>query len=104
MSEPRQDQALRLVERLIEISPDAATRKRLTKMRGRMRLPMTEVLAELGDFSVIEKAQRLGVSRQAVYGWLDGTSRPGPRMARKLARLTGFDADEIRGHDDGDLA
>jgi len=94
----RQREALKLVERLIALEPDMGTMQYARKMRERLRLPMSVVLEKLyPDLSVVEKAEKLGVTRQAYYGWLGGMARPNAKMAKKLANLTGFDANEIRG-------
>jgi transcriptional regulator with XRE-family HTH domain len=39
--------------------------------------------------SVVELANRIGVSRQAVYGWLTGQYRPTYRHALLLHRISG---------------
>ena len=94
----RQKEALKLVERLIALEPDLSTVQYARKMRERLRLPMPVVLENLyPDLSIVDRAARLGVTRQAYYGWLNGLSRPNTRMAKKLASLTGFDWHDIRG-------
>lgn len=85
-----------LIERLIAAAPDAAVRHRLVKMRRRMKLPMAKVLERIPG-TVIQQAARVGVTRQTIYFWLNGETRPGPKKAKLLARLTGYDAAAIRG-------
>jgi DNA-binding XRE family transcriptional regulator len=97
----RQKEALKLVERLIELEPDVGTLQYACKMRERLKLPMSVVLDKLGqvypELTVIERAEKLGVTRQAYYGYINGLSRPNARVAKKLAALTGFDANDIKG-------
>ena len=94
----RQKEALRLIERVIELRPDVGTTKYALKMRERLKLPMSVVLAKLyPDLTVNERAEKLGVTRQAYYGWLNGVSRPNVKISKKIAAATGFDAAAIRG-------
>ena len=94
----RQKEALKLVERLIVLSPDVGTLQYARKMREKLKLPMSVVLENLyPEMSVIEKAEKLGVTRQAYYGWLNGLSRPNAKLSKKMAALTGYDAADIRG-------
>ena len=94
----RQREALKLVERLIALEPDMGTMQYARKMRERLKLPMTVVLEKLyPDLPVTEKVLKLGVTRQAYYGWLNGLSRPTTKLAKKIGALTGYDAEAIRG-------
>jgi hypothetical protein len=96
----RNEQALKLVERLIEHAPDAGMRKRLMKLRGPLKVPIQAILDKVPGESVIQKAKAIGVTRQAIYGWLDGLCRPNPKQARKIAKITGFSVADVRGRDD----
>jgi transcriptional regulator with XRE-family HTH domain len=94
----RQKEALKLIERLIELEPDTSTLQYAHKMRERLKLPMSVVLDKVyPDLPVAEKAKRLGVTRQAYYGWLNGMARPSVKISKKLATLTGYSAADIRG-------
>lgn len=94
----RQKEALKLVERLIALGPDMGTVQYARKMRERLKLPMSVVLERLyPELSVVEKAEKLGVTRQAYYGWINGISRPNMKLAKKMATLTGYEAADIRG-------
>lgn len=97
----RQKQALKLVERLIELDPDDSTTAYALKMRERLKLPMSVVLEKLEevwpDDNVGQRVQRLGITRQAWYGLMNGLYRPSAKLSKRLATLTGFDADDIRG-------
>jgi len=94
----RQREALKLVERLIALEPDMGTLHHARKMRERLKLPMSVVLESLyPDLSVVEKVEKLGVTRQAYYSWLNGLSRPSVKLSKKMAALTGYDAEDIRG-------
>lgn len=94
----RQEKAFKVIDRLIEQGLDDGTMSYLRKAREHLRLPMTKVLEALWPGTpVTEKVKRLGVTRQAYYGWMSGIYRPDAKMARKLSQLTGFDEDDIRG-------
>jgi hypothetical protein len=96
----RYEKALKLVERLIEIAPDPGFRIRAERLQHHLKLPMTDIIAKVPGDSIIQKAKTLGVTRQALYGWLDGLCRPSPKQARKIAKLTGLDAADVRGFPD----
>jgi transcriptional regulator with XRE-family HTH domain len=91
------EQALKLIERLIEVVPDDNLRLRAMRMRSRLMLPMAEVLSKVPGRTIKERARSIGVTRQAWYQWLDGTARPSAKRAKQLERITGYPADEIRG-------
>ena len=94
------DKTLKLMDRLIADAPDAGFRKRAMKLRGHLAVPM-KVILDVVPGSIIEKAKAIGVTRQTVYQWLDGKCRPGKKHARRIARLTGYDADDVRGRPSG---
>jgi len=94
----RQAKALKLIEQIVDLEPDQGTLAYALKMRERLKLPMSIVLDKLWpDMNVTDKVDKLGVTRQTYYGWTNGLFRPDAKMAKKLAALTGFDVDEIRG-------
>jgi transcriptional regulator with XRE-family HTH domain len=94
----RQKQALALVEQLIELNPDGSTLAYALKMRERLKLPMSVVLSKLWpEIPLIERCRKLGISKQTYFGWLNGLYRPDNRRAKKLAKETGFSAEDIRG-------
>ena len=94
----RQKMALRLVEQIVELEPDLGTTAHAMKMRERLKLPMSVVLEKVWpELSVFERVNKLGISKQAWYGWLNGLYRPNGKLSKRLANLTGFDADEIQG-------
>lgn len=100
----REDEARRLIERLIKISPDDGLTARALKLRDRLKLPMWMVIDKIPGETMVAKAKRIGVSRQTIYYWLSGETRPNKKQARLLATLTGFDAAEIRGRASVDRA
>ena len=59
--------------------------------------PMAQVLARMPGATMPLKAQKLGVTKQTVYGWLGERCRPNAVQAKKLAKLTGLDATGIAG-------
>ena len=92
------ERTLKLVERLAKVSRNPGVQRRALKMRARLTAtPMSTILDKVPGATVIEKAKTLGVSRQTFYYWLDGTTRPNFKMARKIKHLTNFEVDEIRG-------
>jgi DNA-binding XRE family transcriptional regulator len=95
----RARQCLRLIERVIDLAPDEGTLHHAHKMAAKLRLPMSVVLDKLQalhpDLTIIEQAEMLGVTRQAIYQWRIGMTRPEGETADLLSRLTGFDADDI---------
>jgi hypothetical protein len=94
----RQRRALGLVEQLIELKPDNGTLTYALKMRERLKLPMTVVLGKLWpELSLIDRCRRLGITKQTYFGWLNGLYRPTARLAKRLAKETGFSVEGIRG-------
>ena len=97
----RQKKALKLVENLVEIAPDQGTLSYALKMRERLKLPMSVVLDKLDEIypgsSITWRSERLGITRQTYYGWASGIFRPDAKQAKKLAAITGYDVNEIRG-------
>jgi len=94
----RQQRALELIDELVTLDADPGTTAYALKLRERLKLPMTLVLDRLWPAeSISEKVRRLGVTRQTYYGWLNGLFRPEGELAKRIAKLTGFDEDEVRG-------
>jgi hypothetical protein len=93
-------EALRLAKRLVKSSPDDAVSRAAMKVQRLLTaVPMAAVLDQIRPGEpVAAKARALGVSRQTFYYWLSGVTRPNKEQARKLARLTEFSVEEIRGH------
>jgi transcriptional regulator with XRE-family HTH domain len=91
---------LRAANHLAKLAPDASTARAIEKVKRLLNVvPMSVVLdLVLPGEPIAAKAKAIGVSRQTVYYWLDGVSRPNIKQAQKLAKLTGYAVDEIRGH------
>lgn len=102
MSNPSDtERALKLVERLVKIAPSKGLELHAKRIQQRLNaVPMSKVLAKVEAGSIAAKARAIGVSRQTIYYWLNDITRPNEEQAKKLAKLTGFSADEIRGRDD----
>lgn len=92
----RQKQALKLVDEIIALEPDDGTLDRALVMREKLKLPMSVVLDKLG-LTPREVVAKLGVHRNVYHHWLNGHYRPDEKLAKKLAKLTGFDWEDIRG-------
>jgi transcriptional regulator with XRE-family HTH domain len=70
---------------------------RLSWALGRRRIVLSAILATIKPgASLTERARIIGVSRQTLYNWLQGTGQPNMAKARKLAKLTGVPAEEFR--------
>jgi transcriptional regulator with XRE-family HTH domain len=94
----RQKEALKLVEAILKVEPDHGTMAYARKMRERLKLPMSVVLEKLWpDLSILEKVEKLGVTRQAYYLWINGLARPSDRLSKRIAAQTGYDWKDIRG-------
>jgi hypothetical protein len=93
----RQKQALALVDQIVDIAPDPGTLAYAMKMRERLRLPMSVVMDAVPGELISEKVRLLGISRPTYYGWIDGKFRPDAKMAKRLAKITGYDEGDIRG-------
>lgn len=90
----------KLLRQLIKVTPDASIRAYAIKMEQRMRVPFALILDKVEGEGVIAKAKTLNVARQTVYSWLEGECRPTGRLARRIARLTGFSLNDVRGRGD----
>ena len=100
MSRPRDDQTedRRLLKELAK-SADAHIAARAEKLLLRTRLPMHLVIDKVPGDTLEAKARTIGVTRQTLWYWQTGETRPNKRWARKLATLIGdiYTVDEIRG-------
>lgn len=94
------EQAIRVLDRLVKVSPNSKLAERASKMRDRLKAtPMTDILDQvLPGQPVAAKAKAVGVSRQTFYYWLNGETRPNRKQAKRIHTLTGVDTDEIRGY------
>lgn len=97
---PTREQMVRVAQRLVNMSKhfDPLVLASATKVLDRILMrPMTEILDKVPGDTQIAKARTIGVTRETLYGWIKGRCRPYPDQAQTLAKLTGFDAAEIRG-------
>ena len=93
-------ESLRAVRKLVKTGAnDSISRAAMKVERLLVATPMAIILDQVrpGD-TVVAKAKALGVSRQTYYYWLNGTTRPTKKLAKKIAGLTDFTVEEIRGH------
>lgn len=99
MKKPTQ-KALRLAQQIVELNDYDRAARRVHKLKHRRKLiPMSVILDKLPHGSVNQRAKLLGVSRQCLYDWLSGRTRPNWVQAFKLEKLTGFTVVEIRGRE-----
>ena len=100
MSRPRDDQTedRRLLKELAK-SADAHIAARAEKLLLRTRLPMHLVIDKVPGETLEQKAKAIGVTRQTLWYWQTGVTRPNKRWAKRLAALIEgiYTADEIRG-------
>jgi transcriptional regulator with XRE-family HTH domain len=89
--------AIKLATELAKLTNDEGVRLRALQISDRLSLPMSIILDKVPGASVAAKCSALGISRQAYYYWLRGMSRPNLVQSEKLSKLTGFDAEDIRG-------
>lgn len=86
------------LDAILKLDPDKGTQYVVQKLRERLRLPMSAVMEKFMPGQTIQvKVETLRVSRQAYYEWVNGLSRPAGRVAKQIARATGYDVDDIRG-------
>src|SRR5215467_7380721 len=96
--DPKRDKAVKLLDQLIKLKPaDGDFLAQAPMLRGRLTTPMAWVLEDVPGDTVVEKCAKIGITRQNYYGWLRGEYRPNEQQAKKLAQITGFNADDIRG-------
>lgn len=95
---------MKIREKALEIADmaasttDEALRRDARRMLARISAPpMSEILAKVPGNSVKEKAEHIGVSRIALWYWINGYNRPRDKAARQIAQLTGYSINEIRG-------
>ena len=91
--------ALELTERLVKASSgdERATRRALRLLTHLQATSMLAILKKVPGASMAQKAKTVGVSRQTLYYWRDGVTRPNKEQARKLSKITGYASDVIRG-------
>ena len=95
----QRDRALKLAEKLLELTSETEEGlfRRVSQLRDRLKTPMSMVLEKVPGETVTEKAAKIGITRQAYYAWRSGEYRPNAKQAKRLANLTGLNAEDIRG-------
>lgn len=61
----------------------------------KMTYPMREILAQVPGDSLTRRAQKLKVSRQTFYVWLNEKFRPTRMQAKRISRVTGVPIEHI---------
>lgn len=94
------NEALRLTKKLVKNSPNDSVARAAAKVERLLNAtPISVILDKVRPGEPIgAKIKALGVSRATYYYWMNGTTRPSKKQAKKLASLTGFSVEEIRGH------
>ena len=91
-------QATKQIEKLADLLPDQYSITKLMQVQVAMALmPMRLVLDKVEGESVVDRAKRVGVSRNTWYGWYRGEIRPNKRQAARLEQLTGISAMKFQG-------
>lgn len=95
------ERAIRLAERLIKLDTSPSLTRHAERIRQRLSaMPMRHIVMKVPGETIVAKARILGVTRQTIYYWLREETRPDPEQAKKLSRLTGINADVIRGRNE----
>ena len=91
----RQARMLGLVDQMLPLVNTLEIRLTVLELRDRIMMPMESVLRRVPGVTVIEKTERLRVSRSTWYKWLEGRTRPNSVQAKRLAKLTGIPVEKI---------
>ena len=59
--------------------------------------PLRDIIAKVPGDTWKDRAKALGVSRQAMQRWFDGSARPNETQAKRISELTGVSEKIIRG-------
>jgi DNA-binding XRE family transcriptional regulator len=92
----------RAMELLGMLSKDPSNRwvqRHAKRLHDQMNKPMEVILKKVPGDTIMEQAAAIGISRQAFYAWRNGISRPNMTQAKKLAKMTGFTVEQIRGRE-----
>lgn len=93
---PEVIEARQLARELIRLT-DGAEQRRAKKLYARLKVDMAAVVKRIPGTTMKAKAKEAHVSRQTLYYWINGETRPNKKQARRIAFLTGLDPDAIRG-------
>lgn len=69
--------------------------ERVKNLRRMQRIPMSYILSKVPGDTIAERAENVGVTRQAYYYWIHGRSLPSEQQAERLAELTGIPIGDI---------
>lgn len=69
----------------------------LQRVHSRLQLRISKVLEDVPGKTVAEKARIMRTTRQTIYSWRDGVTRPRGKEARRLAKITGYSVEAITG-------
>ena len=93
-------QAVELVATLVtHTRAGSAARAIVVELQGLLKPGPTigEIILSLPSDTHKDRAAMIGISRQGYYNLIQGLARPNPITIKRLADLTGFAEDVIRG-------
>lgn len=71
-------------------------RVKLRRSNRNFHRSLKEILSGIAPGeSHLARARKIGISRQTLYDWMSGKSRPSFRKAKRLSQLTGIPARDI---------
>ena len=79
-----------------ELAEAAKVIKKAIEGLQRMELiPMSYIISKIPGETLVEKCERLGVTRQTMHYWETETLRPSFTQAKLIAKLTGLPIEDI---------
>jgi DNA-binding XRE family transcriptional regulator len=94
------DRAMELLGLLAKDDSNLWVQRHAKRLHDQMNKPMAAILRKIKADTDVERAKICGVSRQALFAWKRGISRPNPEQAKRLAKLTGLTVEQIRGREE----
>jgi transcriptional regulator with XRE-family HTH domain len=91
-------EAVQLAEKVAKFTGDKVITYAAKRMRRKLnQQPLREIILKVPGSTWSARAEYLGVSKQAIVRWLNGTARPSEALAARISELTGVSIKIIRG-------
>ncbi|HEX3523930.1 MAG TPA: helix-turn-helix transcriptional regulator [Stellaceae bacterium] len=91
-------EAVRLIEEVAKHTGDKTIAYAAKRMRRKLtQQPLRDIIIKIPGGTWTKRAEYLGVSKQAIDRWLNGTARPSEALAARIAEITGASIKTIRG-------